>query len=118
MKENISLIKSKKFALRIIKLYKHLCENKKEFVLSKQILRSGTSVGANLAESECAISRNDFVSKVYVALKECVETQYWLDLLRESDYINKKEYDSIFADCNEITKILSKTTKTIKPKEK
>jgi four helix bundle protein len=111
-------IKSKLFALRIIRLYKHLIDKKKEFVLSKQILRCGTSIGANLAEAECAISKNDFISKVYIALKECAETQYWLDLLKDSGYITQKEYDSIFADCSEITKILTKTTKTLKPNSK
>jgi four helix bundle protein len=111
-------IKSKQFALRIVRLYKHLVDKKKEFVLSKQILRSGTSIGANLAEAECAISKNDFISKVYIALKECSETQYWLDLLKDSGYITQKEFDSIFADCNEITKILTKTTKTLKPNSK
>ena len=108
-------IKSKQFALQIIKLYKHLCENK-EFVLSKQILRSGTSIGANLAEAECAISKNDFLSKIYIALKECVETQYWLDLLKDSGYIGDEIYNTLFHACNEITKILTATTKTIKPK--
>jgi four helix bundle protein len=116
IKQNISLVKSKLFALRIIKLYKHLVDKKKEFILSKQILRSGTSIGANLAESECAISKNDFISKIYIALKECVETQYWLELLKESEYITEKEFVSIFIDCNEITKILNKTTKTLKEK--
>jgi four helix bundle protein len=116
MKNGPAKIKSKSFALRIIKLYKYLCDKKKEFILSKQILRSGTSIGANLAESECAISENDFISKIYIALKECVETQYWLDLLKDSGYINQKEYDSIYKDCNEITKILNKTTKTMKPR--
>ena len=111
-------LKSKSFALRVVKLYQHLSDKKKEYILSKQILRSGTSIGANLAEAECAISKNDFVSKVYIALKECVETQYWLDLLKDSGYITQKEYESIFADCNELTKILTKTTKTIKPREK
>lgn len=73
--------KSERFAIRIVNLYKHLSGDKKENVLSKQILRSGTSIGANLAEAECAISKNDFVSKVYIALKESSETQYWLKLL-------------------------------------
>ena len=111
-------IKSKLFALRIIKLYKYLCDKKKEFVLSKQILRSGTRIGVNLAEAECAVSQNDFIHKIYIALKECVETQYWLDLLKDSEYITKAEHESIFADRNEITKILTKTTKTLKPKLK
>ena len=86
--------------------------------LSKQILRSGTSIGANLAEAECAISKNDFISKVYIALKECVETQYWLDLLKDSGYVTPQEHESICADRNEITKILTKTTKTLKPRLK
>ena len=117
MKENISLIKSKLFSLRVIKLYKYLSDKKKEFVLSKQILRSGTSIGANIAESECAQSQNDFISKIYIALKESVETQYWLDLLKDSGYITTKQYESLFSDCNEITKILTSTTKTMKPKK-
>lgn len=74
MNENTVKIKSKKFAVRIVNLYKHLAQNKNEYILSKQILRSGTSIGANLAESEAAISKNDFLSKIYIALKECYET--------------------------------------------
>jgi four helix bundle protein len=108
--------KSKRFAVRIVKLYKYLCEEKKEYVLSKQILRSGTSIGANLAESECAISEKDFLSKVYIALKECAETIYWLDLLFETDYLTKNEYDSILSDCEEMRKMLSATTKTMNSK--
>ena len=73
--------KSKKFAVRIVKLYKYLCDEKKEYVLSKQLLRSGTSIGANIAESECGISEKDFLSKIYIALKDSAETIYWLDLL-------------------------------------
>ncbi len=76
MKENIALQKSVDFAIRIINLYKYLVDKKKEFVLSKQVLRSGTSIGANLSEAECAISKNDFLAKVYIAYKECSETQY------------------------------------------
>ena len=109
--------KSKRFALRIIKLYKYLCEEKKEFILSKQILRSGTSIGANLAEAECAISKKDFMSKQYIALKECSETRYWLELLYESEYIDKKSYDSIYADCDELMRMLSASTKTLKQQE-
>ncbi len=105
--------KSRKFAVRIVNLYKYLCEEKKEFVLSKQILRSETSIGANVAESECAISKKDFLSKIYVALKECVETNYWLDLLYETQYIQEAEYISVKNDCNEIRKMLSATTKTL-----
>ncbi len=114
MKDNIGLIKSKKFALRIIHLYRYLVDTKKEFVLSNQLLRSGTSIGANLAEAECAMTKKDFILKVYIALKECAETQYWLDLLYESVIITEKEYKSIYADCNELTRILTATTKTMK----
>ncbi len=113
-KEKTVKHKSKKYAIRIVNLYKHLCDDKKEFVLSKQILRSGTSIGANIAESECAISNKDFLNKIYIALKECVETIYWLDLLFETDYLSEEGYLSLRADCEEIRKMLSSTTKTIK----
>ena len=114
MNENTVKFKSKKFAVRIVKLYKYLCDEKKEFVLSKQLLRSGTSIGANIAESECAISKNDFLSKIYIALKECAETLYWLDILYDTEYLNKNEYLSIYKDCEEIKKMLSSSTKTMK----
>ena len=87
---------------------------KKEYILSKQILRSGTSIGANLAEAEYAISRKDFLSTQYIALKECSETRYWLDLLYEADYLDKKSYESIITDCDELIRMLSASTKTIK----
>ena len=115
--ENTVKYKSKRFAVRIVKLYKYLCDSKKEYVLSKQVLRSGTSIGANLAESECAISRKDFKSKIYIALKECVETIYWLDLLHETEYITNEEYQSVFSDCEELRKMLSSTTKTLNDEE-
>ena len=111
--EKTSKFKSKKFAVRIVNLYKYLCNEKKEFVLSKQILRSGTSIGANIAEAECGISKKDFLSKIYIALKECVETIYWLDLLHETDYIDTKMYTSIKNNCEELRKMLSATTKTM-----
>ena len=91
--------KSRRFAIRIVRLYQYLCQEKKEFVMSKQLLKSGTSIGANIAESECAISRKDFLSKIYIALKECSETRYWLDLLYETDYLTSEEYRSIQQDC-------------------
>ena len=112
-KENTIKYKSKRFAVRIVNLHKHLCTEKKEYVLSKQILRSGTSIGANIAESECAISKKDFLSKIYIALKECSETIYWLDLLFETDYLTKIEYNSLKNDCEEMRKMMSATTKTI-----
>ena len=89
MSEKIVYIKSKSFAIRIVNLYRYLREDKKEYVMSKQLLRCGTSIGANIAESGCAISEKDFLSKLYVAFKECAETQYWLDILYETSYLNE-----------------------------
>ena len=111
--ENNARVKSKRFAVRIVRLYQFLTEEKKEYVLSKQVLRSGTSIGANLAEAETAFSRKDFHSKVYVALKECSETLYWLELLKETGYLTNEMYQSMYADCEELRKMLSATTKTI-----
>lgn len=113
MKENIALEKSEQYAIRIVHLYRYLCDNKKEYVLSKQILRSGTSIGANLSESEYAVSKKDFLSKVYIALKECAETLYWLRLLYHTHYLEENLYTSLYKDCEEIKRILQATTKTI-----
>ena len=112
-KDKTAKQKSKHFAVRIVRLYQYLCSEKKEFVLSKQLLRCGTSIGANLAESECAVSKKDFLSKIYIALKECSETIYWLELLYETDYLSQTEYVSIRSDCEELRKMLSSTTKTL-----
>ena len=112
MKDNIIQIKSKAFAIRIIRLYRYLIETKKEYVLSKQLLRSGTSIGANICEALCGVSKKDFRSKMHISFKECVETQYWLDLLAETDYLSKSEYDSISSDCEELRKLLSSITKS------
>ena len=112
MKDNIIQIKSKAFAIRIIRLYRYLIETKKEYVLSKQLLRSGTSIGANICEALCGVSKKDFLSKMHISFKECVETQYWLDLLAETDYLSKNEYDSISSDCEELRKLLSSITKS------
>jgi four helix bundle protein len=106
--------KSKKFSLRIIGLYKYLCDEKKEFVLSKQLLRSGTSIGANIAEANCVISKKDFLAKMYIAFKESSETAYWLELLYGAEYLSKTEFESINLDCIELQKILSSITKTTK----
>ena len=116
MKENILLDKSKLFALRIIKLYKYLCDNKHEYILSKQLLKSGTSIGANTKESVFAQSKADFIAKLFIAQKECAETEYWLELLYESDYINKSEFDSIYEDCQELIRLLVASTKTLQGK--
>ena len=112
MKDNIIQIKSKAFAIRIIRLYRYLIETKKEYVLSKQLLRSGTSIGANICEALCGVIKKDFLSKMHISFKECVETQYWLDLLAETDYLSKSEYDSISSDCEELRKLLSSITKS------
>ncbi|WP_255502901.1 four helix bundle protein [Okeania sp. KiyG1] len=98
--------KSFKFALRIVKLSQYLNQDKKEYVLSKQILRSGTAIGALVRESEYAESRADFVHQLRIAIKEANETQYWLELLHQADYINKKGFKSINQDCIEVIKIL------------
>ena len=118
MNENTARNKSKKFAVRIVHLYKYLCEKKMEYVLSKQLLRSGTSIGANLAEAEYAISDKDFLSKIYIALKEIGETIFWLDLLFETKYLTETEYQSINKEALELLKMLKATTKTLSNKQK
>ena len=105
--------KSKSFAIRIVRLYQYLKDEKNEYVLSKQLLRSGTSVGANLSEAKCAISRNDFIAKQYIALKEISETLYWLELLFKTDYLSQEQYNSIYQDTEELRKLLSSSTKTL-----
>lgn len=111
---SIARDKSKRFAVRIIRLYQYLHAEKREFVLSKQLLRSGTSIGANLAEAEFAMSRSDFLAKQYIALKETAETMYWLDILHETSYLSDRQYASLVADAEELRKILSSSTKTLK----
>ena len=113
MKKNVLADKSKDFALKIIKLYKHLNSEHCEYVLFQQLLKSGTSIGANIAESETAISQKDFLSKIYIALKECNETLYWLDLLYETDYITDNQFQSLKSDCEEMRRMMSATTKTM-----
>ena len=105
-------IKSFHFAVRIVKLCKFLQEEKKEYILSKQLMRSGTGIGANIIESQQAQSRADFVSKLNIALKEAVETNYWLRLLHATDYLSSAEYASIIADCKELEKLLTAIIKT------
>ena len=118
MKNSIIGRKSKDFALNVINTYKFLYEEKHEFVMSKQLLRCGTSIGANVAEAISAQSEADFISKMYISLKEAGETSYWLDLLFESKYIEKETYNILSADCNEIIRILRSITKTMKDKQK
>jgi four helix bundle protein len=106
--------KSFAFALRVVKLYKYLVEEKKEYILSKQVLRSGTAVGALIREAEQGESKADFIHKLAIALKEANETEYWLDLLFQSDYIAEKSYQSIHADVKELIKLLTSIIKTSK----
>ena len=111
--DSVAKQKSMAFAKRIVKLYQHLTTEKKEFVMSKQLLRSGTSIGANISEAVYGSSRKDFTAKLYIALKECAETLYWLELLHECEYITTSMYTSLQADCEELRKILSSSTKTL-----
>ena len=113
-KKNVISEKSLKFAVRIVKFYKFLREEKKEFVLSKQVLRCGTSIGANTRESKNAQSRMDFLNKLNIALKEADETAYWLDLLHATNYIDETQFQSIDKDCAELIKLLTSIIKSIK----
>ena len=106
--------KSREFSAKVVNLHKQLLSHKKESVMSEELLRSGAGVGADLVKSECAISRKDFLSKTYIAYKECSETKYWLKLLRKTEYITIDEYNSIIQDCEETYRILASITKTMK----
>lgn len=117
MKENVLKTKAKEFAKEIVLLCKTLQSDNKEFVLSKQILRSGTSIGANVYEAEFAQSKNDFVSKLEIAQKECNETSYWLELLKETEYLSYEEYERLNFLCSELQKILTASVKTSKSKK-
>ena len=116
MRENVVKEKSFSFAVRVIKLYKYLVDDKKEFVLSKQLLRSGTSVGAMIRETEHAESQNDFIHKMAIAQKEMNESLYWLELLQKTDYLSQDQFDSINFDALEIIKIITSILKTTKNK--
>lgn len=120
MKDNLILQKSYDFSLRIIELYKFLCESKKEYVLSKQLLRAGTSIGANVNEAQAGISGKDFVAKMSIASKEARETRYWLDLLADSGYISKTDnkVKNLFEEIESIISILTKIVKTGASNEK
>ena len=104
--------KAYQFAIRIVKAYRYLVEEQKEFVLSKQLLRSGTSIGANIAEANGGISKADFRAKISIAYKECLETKYWLSLLKDTNYISSEAFSSIDTDAQEISKMLWKILKT------
>lgn len=113
-KSDLLSVKSFDFSLRIIKLYKYLQSQHKEFILSKQVLRSGTAIGALIREAKYAQSKADFLNKLMIALKEANETKYWLELLHYSDYINEKMYNSIAPEIEVLLKLLISSTKTTK----
>jgi four helix bundle protein len=112
--ENIVVSKSYAFALRCVKLYKYLCEEKHDYVIGKQLLRSGTSVGANVKEAIRGVSKADFTSKMSIALKEASESEFWIDILKDSEYINQQQADSMMNDCQELLKLLMSIIKTSK----
>ncbi|MBR2340071.1 MAG: four helix bundle protein [Clostridia bacterium] len=118
MKENLLIDKSIAFASRIIKLHQYLIKTKKETIISKQIVRSGTSIGANINEANYGQSKADFISKMYIALKETAETEYWLKLLTISEYITNDMGASILNDCLEIKRILVSSVNTAKENKK
>lgn len=113
-KDNAVEAKAYKFAVRIVKLYKHVSISKNEYVLSKQLLRSGTSIGAQIKEAQHAQSKADFLNKMNIALKEANETEYWIQLLNDTNYIAEKEYISIQKDCQEIIRLLVSIVSTTK----
>jgi len=114
MKENLLIDKSITFAARIVKLHQYLLKTKKENIISKQIVRSGTSIGANINEANYGQSKADFISKMHIALKETAETEYWIKLLYMSEYIDEKMNESLLSDCLEIKRILISSINTAK----
>jgi four helix bundle protein len=117
MKENVITTKTFQFAILIVNLYQRLTIEKKEFILSKQLLRSGTSIGANVEESEGGVSRKDFIAKLQTAYKEAKETRYWLKLLYATNYLEKSDYDSLLSGIEEILKIIVAILKSSKNEE-
>jgi four helix bundle protein len=117
-KDNVILIKSFKFAVRIVHLYQFLIKERNEYILAKQIVRSGTSIGANIEEAEGAISKREFVNKMSISYKEAKETHYWLRLLYATHYISQNEHDSLLYDCNEICRLLCAILQTSRKKLK
>lgn len=112
--ENVVKEKSFRFAVRVVKLCEFLCSTKNEHIITKQLLRCGTSIGANIAESRYAQSRPDFVSKLSIAMKEAAETDYWLRLLYETKYLTQRQFASLINDCDELEKLLASIIKTTK----
>jgi len=118
MKESIVEKKSYQFSIRIVRLYQFLVKEHKEFVLSKQVLKSGTAIGAIIREAEQAESTADFIHKLSISLKEAKETEYWLSILKDTDYIDNNMFDSMNADCDEVISLLTKILKTTKANQK
>ena len=114
--DSVVQVKSKTFAIRIVHMYQFLTEKKKEFVLSKQVLRSGTSIGANIAEAKYSINKKEFIQKLQIALKECAETAFWLEILNETGYLTKREFVNIHPDCLELLRMLTSSLTTLKGK--
>ena len=112
MQDNVVMEKALRFAVRIVRLYQYLSRTMNEYVMSKQLLRSGTSIGANVSEANEAFSKSDFIYKMSTALKECSETRYWIELLRRTDYLTEQQFASMMADCMELQKILTIIIKT------
>jgi len=114
VKDNIILEKSSDFAVRVIKLYKHLCDDQKEYVLSKQLLRAGTSIGANINEAQAGQSKADFIAKMAIASKEARESKYWINLLIKTDYLdqNDKHVQTLVSEIDEIVRLLTSIVKT------
>ena len=119
MKKESNIVKEKsfEFSVRIVTLYKHLTTTKQEYVISKQLLRSGTSIGANICEAEQAQSTLDFLSKMSISLKEACESDYWLRLLHRTGFLNDSEFSSIIEDCRELTKLLTSIIRSLKKTE-
>ena len=116
--DNIIAIKSYKFAVRCVNLYKYLCEQKHDYVIGKQLLRSGTSIGANVKEAIRGISKAEFRAKMSISLKEASESEFWIELLRDTEYITKEEAESLLNDCGELLRLLMSIIKTIQTEEK
>ena len=110
--ENVIVLKSKEFAIRIVRLYRYLTEEEREYVMSKQLLRCGTSIGANVREAIRGQTKADFASKMNIALKEASEAEYWLELLHETEFLTDKQFQSIYSDCGELNRILTAIVKT------
>lgn len=112
MSKSLVLDKSKKFSVRIVRMAEYVQKHRREHVMSKQVYRSGTSIGANISEALSSISRREFLSKMYISLKECRETLYWIELMHETGYLNDKEFTSVYTDCSELYRMLSAIAST------